>query len=96
MIRSRSVTDGVSLSVSKSKLVYSSLIFVEKKTLKSVNIRQSYKQERDCVVHFVRLTATLLKDGESAQNNHVLACNFCQKFTDFKMFSLTESAINIS
>jgi len=31
MIRSRSVTDGVSLSVSKSKLVYSSLIFVEKK-----------------------------------------------------------------
>ena len=29
MISSRSVTDGVSLSVSKSKLVYSSLIFVD-------------------------------------------------------------------
>jgi len=29
MISSRSVTDGVSLSVSKSKLVYSSLIFVK-------------------------------------------------------------------
>jgi len=28
MISSQSVTDGVSLSVSKSKLVYSSLIFV--------------------------------------------------------------------
>jgi len=28
MISSRSVTDGVSLSVSKSKLVYNSLIFV--------------------------------------------------------------------
>ena len=31
MISSRPVTDGVSLSVSKSKLVYSSLIFVESK-----------------------------------------------------------------
>jgi len=31
MISSRSVTDGVSLSVSKSKLVYSSLIFVDNK-----------------------------------------------------------------
>jgi len=29
MISSQSVTDGVSLSVSKSKLVYSSLIFLE-------------------------------------------------------------------
>ena len=31
MISSQSVTDGVSLSVSKSKLVYSSLIFVDNK-----------------------------------------------------------------
>jgi len=31
MISSRSVTDGISLSVSKSKLVYSSLIFVDNK-----------------------------------------------------------------
>jgi len=29
MISSQSVTDGVSLSVSKSKLVYSSLIFLD-------------------------------------------------------------------
>ena len=29
MISSRSVTDGISLSVSKSKLVYSSLIFLD-------------------------------------------------------------------
>jgi len=35
--------------------------------LKSVNIWQSYKQERDCLVHFVRLANTLLKDGESAR-----------------------------
>jgi len=31
MISSRSVTDGVSLSISKSKLVYNSLIFVDNK-----------------------------------------------------------------
>jgi len=31
MISSRSVTDGVSLSISKSKLVYSSLTFVDNK-----------------------------------------------------------------
>jgi len=34
MISSRSVTDGVSLSVSKSKQVYSSLIFVDNKLRK--------------------------------------------------------------
>jgi len=33
---------------------------------KSVNISQSYKQERDCLVHFARLANTLLKDEESA------------------------------
>jgi len=43
-----------------------------------VNIWQSYKQERDCLVHFVRLANTLLKDGESARNYHVLACNFAK------------------
>jgi len=31
IISSRSVTDGISLSVSKSKLVYSTLIFVDNK-----------------------------------------------------------------
>jgi len=29
---------------------------------KSVNIWQSYKQERDCLVHFARLVNTLLED----------------------------------
>jgi len=32
------------------------------KKVKSVNIWQSYKQERDCLMHFVRLATTLLKD----------------------------------
>ena len=46
--------------------------------LKSVNIGQSYKQEHDCLVHFVRLANSLPKDRESARNNHVLACNFAK------------------
>jgi len=41
-----------------------------------VNIWQSYKQERGCLMHFARLTNTLLKDEESARDNHVFACNF--------------------
>jgi len=45
---------------------------------KSVNIWQSYKEERDCIVHFVRLANTLVKDEESAGDNHFLACNFAK------------------
>jgi len=41
-----------------------------------VNIWQSYKQDRGCLVHFVRLATTLLNDEENAGDNHVLACNF--------------------
>ena len=32
---------------------------------KSVNIWQSYKQERNCLTHFARLANTLLQDEES-------------------------------
>ena len=35
-----------------------------KKILKSVNIWQSYKQERGCLVHFARQANTLLKDED--------------------------------
>jgi len=35
---------------------------------KSVNIWQSYKKERDCLVHFVLLANTLVKDGESVNS----------------------------
>jgi len=51
---------------------------VSEKKLKSVNIWQSYKQERDCLVHFARRANTRLKDEESARDNHVLACNFAK------------------
>jgi len=49
---------------------------VSEKNLKSVNIWQSYKQDRGCLMHFARLANTMLKDEESARYNQVLACNF--------------------
>jgi len=42
---------------------------------KSVNISQSYKQERSCLMHFARLPNALLKDEESARDNHVLTAS---------------------
>jgi len=39
---------------------------------------QSYKQERGCLMHFARLANTLLKDEESARDNHVFACKFAK------------------
>ena len=47
---------------------------------------QSYKQERGCLMHFARLANTLLKDEESARDNHVFACNFA-KYSP-KMFNV--------
>jgi len=46
------------------------------KKLKSVNIWQSYKQKRDCLVHVLRLFGSVLDRRESALDNHALACNF--------------------
>ena len=34
-----------------------------------MNILQSYKQERGCLMHFAHLSNTLLKDEESARDN---------------------------
>jgi len=46
--------------------------------LKLVNIWQSYKQERDCLVHFLRLLVACCSGAQSALDNHVLACNFAK------------------
>jgi len=49
---------------------------------KSVNISQSYKQQRGCLMHFARPANTLLKNEETARDNHVLALpNIYQIFT---------------
>ena len=41
----------------------------------SVNVWQSYKQEPGYLMHFAHLANTLLKDKESARDNHVLVYN---------------------
>jgi len=43
-----------------------------------MNIWQNCKQERGCLMHFARLANILIKDEESAQDIHVLACNFAR------------------
>ena len=62
----------VGLLITKLRRVY------EWKKLKSVNIWQSYKQERGCLMHFARLANTLLKDEESARDYQVLACRLAK------------------
>jgi len=52
------------------------LLSLSVKKIKSVNIWQSYKQERGCFVHFLRLLAACWPDAQTTRENHVLACNF--------------------
>jgi len=54
-----------------------------KKKLKSARIRQSNKQERDCLVHFLRLLAVCWPGAQSSRDNHVLAGSFA-KYSPFK------------
>ena len=43
-------------------------------------------------MQFVRLATTMLKDGKSARDNHVLAFNFA-KYSP--IFSLTDASVNL-
>jgi len=47
------------------------------KKLKAVNIWQSYKQERDCIEHSLRLLAVWLPRALSARGNHFV-CSFAK------------------
>jgi len=49
---------------------------------KSMNVWQIYRQECGCLVLYARLSNALLKDEESARDNHVLALNFA-KYSPF-------------
>jgi len=48
---------------------------------------KSYKQERDCFVHFLRLLAVWRLSAQSARHNRVLACNFAEYSQILKFFS---------
>jgi len=57
-----------------------------KNFLKSVNIWQSYKQERDCFVHFARLANTPLNTTKVHETiTHVLGCNGALKSQEWTM-----------
>ena len=57
-----------------------------------MNIWQSCKQKRDCLVHFLRLLAVWWPGMQSAWDNYALACNFA-KYSPIKKknFSLTHT-----
>ena len=44
----------------------------------SVNIWQTYKQEHDCLVHFLGLLAVCCPVDQSAWDNHAVTCNFAK------------------
>jgi len=48
------------------------------KFFKSVNIWQSYKQKRDCLVHILHLLAVCWPGAQSAWDNHAFARNFAK------------------
>jgi len=47
-----------------------------------------------CLMHFARLANKLLKDEESARDNHIFACNFA-KYSPILIFLLSDSPINL-
>jgi len=57
---------------------------------KSVNIWQSYKQQRGCLMHLAHVANTLLKDEESARDS-VFACNFAKFSPMLILFTPTVS-----
>ena len=59
---------------------------------KSVNIWQSYKQERDRLVHFLRLQTVCWPGAQSAWDNHGLACNFAKYSPILIFFTYTLSS----
>jgi len=64
---------------------------------KSVNIgKVTSKNERGCLVHFVRPANAMLKDEESSRTIHLFAGD-CAKFSPILIFfSPADSAINLS
>jgi len=56
----------------------------------------SVKQAIMDKLQILRLLAVWWPGVQSARDNHVLACNFAKYSPILKMFSLTDSAINLS
>jgi len=81
------------LCLSVMFMLYCNLLYVlvvANKINNNNNNNTSYKQERGCLMHYVRLANTPLQDEESAQNDLVLLNSLPNKK------SLTHPAINLS
>ena len=81
----------VGLLIAKLRMV--SCWVCEWKKLKSVNIWQSYKQDRDCLEHFLPLLAVCWPGAQSSWDNHSLACNFA-KYSPILNFFFTLTLSN--
>jgi len=51
---------------------------------------QIHKQKRGSLMHFARLANTLLKDEESARDNHIHACKFAKYSPILIFFTQTQ------
>jgi len=70
---------------------------VSENVLKSVNIWQSYKQDRGCLMHFVRLANTPLKDETKLLTVCPVAINFAmQKVIVFDFTSTPLSSVQLN
>ena len=61
---------------------------------KSVNIWQICKQERGCLVHFLRLLAVCWPGAQSAWDNHAVACNVA-KYSQILIFFHSQTFLNL-
>ena len=99
MISSRSVTDGVSLSVSKSKLVYSSLIFVDnnvtlicpltQQRLVTVSVRHT--QVIQLIWWDLHLSGQNVQGEWGEWNNQPVCLLLSQMFINFKNYFTSRS-----
>jgi len=62
------------------------LLSLRVKKIISLNIWQSYQQERDCLVHFLRLLAVSWPGAQDARDNYALACSFAKYSPILKLF----------
>ena len=64
--------------VVNNQIKKSLLLSLRVKKLKSVNIWQSYKQKRDCLMHFFSFLAVCWPGAQNAWDNHAVICNFAK------------------
>ena len=63
---------------------------------KSMNIWQSYKQERGCLIHSVHLANTVLKVNESARHHPPFARNYAKYSSILIFYWLTQQRATLN